>query len=68
MNKLYANYGRKNKPREGPYFLGLMAFSQSTSGALYASVIQLFSIVISKIHNRSLEPNNALFYGGCVTH
>ncbi|CAI8895564.1 hypothetical protein EMIT0P260_40329 [Pseudomonas sp. IT-P260] len=52
MDKLYANYGRKNKPREGPVFLRLLAVSQSTSVGLDDERVQLFSIVISKVHIR----------------
>ncbi|CAI8704477.1 hypothetical protein EMIT0194MI4_100104 [Pseudomonas sp. IT-194MI4] len=54
MIKLYANYGRKNKPREGPDFLRLMAIRVVTSAGLFDRVVHCFSIVISNVHKRNV--------------
>ncbi|CAI8875555.1 hypothetical protein EMIT048CA2_50131 [Pseudomonas chlororaphis] len=63
MGKLYANYGRKNKPCETPVFLSLQLFAGTRRLGLFDRVVQLFSTVIRQVQYRKY----ALFYGGCVT-
>jgi hypothetical protein len=63
VGKLYANYGRKNKPCESPVFLSSALFADTSRAGLFDRVVQLFSTVIRQVQYRKY----ALFYGDCVT-